>query len=379
MQDRIQQCSSLSHLASVLDRDLRLLRPLEHRGLVLDIAFKALSLCPHAARLAEPLGPTRPINKAAITVLSFIQGLMPDVLRFKPSPQYLMLYLLALVALQDLAPQGTWAPASTVEARMRNVVSDPLYLNRAAYQDVLRVFGIKNKARKEEGPLLQLLGKGCLLPPLLVALDELGLEECVDGALLDDLKLRQLLWPKGRQGALRLRELMSMFCAIFTPGTKPAEQGGQRQGGLQLQLVPELGAKEGLKLQLTSSGVTAEVDRPSLRSKGSGRSEAGGSGSSNSMGDRAARVSASETSRATAAAEKLVAAKAARAAKAAKAAEATAPAVATAKAAKAAKAAAAAAAAATAKAAAVAAATAKADKLQQQVRVRMPIRGGGGS
>ena len=91
VQDRIQQCSSLSHLASVLDRDLRLLRPLEHRGLVLDIAFKALSLCPHAARLAEPLGPTRPINKAAITVLSFIQGLMPDVLRYHPGPQYLML------------------------------------------------------------------------------------------------------------------------------------------------------------------------------------------------------------------------------------------------------------------------------------------------
>ena len=256
MQDRIQQCSSLSHLASVLDRDLRLLRPLEHRGLVLDIAFKALSLCPHAARLAEPLGPTRPINKAAITVLSFIQGLMPDVLRFKPSPQYLMLYLLALVALQDLAPQGTWAPASTVEARMRNVVSDPLYLNRAAYQDVLRVFGIKNKARKEEGPLLQLLGKGCLLPPLLAALDELGLEECVDGALLDVLKLRQLLWTKGRQGALRLRELMPLFCAIFVmPGAKPGEQGGgQGQGpGLQLQLDAEQGAKEGPRLQLTGS------------------------------------------------------------------------------------------------------------------------------
>ena len=71
-----------------------------------------------------------------------------------------------------------------------------------------------------------------MLPPLLAALDELGLEECVDGALLDVLKLRQLLWTKGRQGALRLRELMPLFCAIFVmPGAKPGEQGGGRDKG----------------------------------------------------------------------------------------------------------------------------------------------------
>ena len=95
-----------------------------------------------------------------------------------------------------------------------------------------------------------------MLPPLLAALDELGLEECVDGALLDVLKLRQLLWTKGRQGALRLRELMPLFCAIFVmPGAKPGEQGGgQGQGpGLQLQLDAEQGAKEGPRLQLTGS------------------------------------------------------------------------------------------------------------------------------
>ena len=158
---------------------------------------------------------------AASAVRQFIEDALCSWLS---GPQPPPMHLVAVLgALRELG--GGLSSSSNARKPLRQLVSDPIYLQRAA----TTVVGAKSRSSSTSSPPFRWWEHdGGQLPALVSSLNSLGLKRSL-GRGLGDQRLRKLLWPKEDEEALLLEHLAGI-CRSFGRGSRrEAEVSGCRQ------------------------------------------------------------------------------------------------------------------------------------------------------